>query len=253
MHLEQRLELIDSLPSLPAVKTPAIRSLAAQPTIDLSKPNATIGEEMMNLFMADIAEQNRKDVNNCKQLVQNAATKRYDPKKELHQWYKVYTETMEKLGWIIQASQIKQQTIKRSGLTMDVVAVLALQGLVGANAPKLAEVAAKAVGVVKNDDGLIDIYNRKADVGSDAKFDMSPIWQTKEGYPMMILNCNSLDVSESSRGILFWKSTSQQTKIQTAAQAMYLNLDIYAGIRQLVLQKIGDTARNALADIPDLD
>lgn len=81
MHLEQRLELIDSLPSLPAVKTPAIRSLAAQPTIDLSKPNATIGEEMMNLFMADIAEQNRKDVNNCKQLVQNAATKRYDPKK----------------------------------------------------------------------------------------------------------------------------------------------------------------------------
>ena len=70
---------------------------------------------------------------------------------------------------------------------------------------------------------------------------------------MMILNCNSLDVSESSRGILFWKSTSQQTKIQTAAQAMYLNLDVYAGIRQLVLQKIGDTARNALADIPDLD
>jgi hypothetical protein len=160
---------------------------------------------------------------------------------------------MQKLGWVIQSSQIKEQTIKRSGLTMDTVALYVMQGFVGANITKLAELAGKGVANIKNSDGLVDIYNSTANVGSDAKFDMSPIWETKEGYPMMILNCNSLNVSESSRGILWWKSTTQETKIKTAAQAVYLNLETYGAIRQGVLDKISKNARDALAEIPDMD
>jgi hypothetical protein len=53
--------------------------------------------------------------------------------------------------------------------------------------------------------------------------------------------------------ILWWKSTTQETRIKTAAQAVYLNVDVYAGIRQAVLDKIGATAKNALADIPNMD
>ncbi|MNP42969.1 hypothetical protein D3C76_1367630 [compost metagenome] len=133
---------------------------------------------------------------------------------------------------------------------MDIVAAHVLQGLVGANAPKLVELLFKAVEGVKNDQGLIDIYNRKSNVGSDAKFDASPIWQTNEGSPMMILNCNTLNVKESSRGILFWKSTSQETQIKTAAQAVYLNLEVYSQVRDGVLKKLGKAAEDALGGIP---
>ncbi|NWL23656.1 hypothetical protein [Pseudomonas umsongensis] len=253
MHIEQRLEFLDSLPSLPTISTPSIRAFAPELPIDPSKASGTVGKEMVNLFMEGVSIQNRKDVNNCKQLVQNAATKLYDPQKELFQWYKYYVDTMQKLGWVIQSSQIKEQTIKRSGLTMDTVALYVMQGFVGANITKLAELAGKGVANIKNSDGLVDIYNSTANVGSDAKFDMSPIWETKEGYPMMILNCNSLNVSESSRGILWWKSTTQETKIKTAAQAVYLNVETYGAIRQGVLDKISKNARDALAEIPDMD
>ncbi|HEF4761841.1 TPA: hypothetical protein SAN82_004299 [Pseudomonas putida] len=252
MHIEQRLEFLDSLPSLPKTDANNIRAFAPAAPIDPNKPSGTVGEEMINLFMAGVSEQNRKDVSNCKQLVQNAATLKYDPVKELHQWYSYYTQTLEKLGWVTQAAETKNQTIKRTGLTMDAVAVYVMQSFVGTHATKLAEQAAKAVGIVKNNEGLINLYNRKADVGSITKFDMSPVWQTKEGYPMMILNCNSLDVRESSRGILWWKSTTQETRIKTAASAVYLNVDTYSAIRQGVLDKISNTAKNALADLPDL-
>jgi len=254
MHLEQRLEFLDLLPSVTAPDAPNIRSFAPAPTvvIDPNKPSATVGEEMINLFLEGVSEQNRRDVTNCKQLVQNAATKLYDPEKELHQWYKYYTDTLTKLGWVTQAFQTKEQTIKRTGLTMDIVAAYVMQDFVGANAAKLANLAAKGVDIVKNNEGLINIYNRKSNVGSETKFDMSPVWQTKEGFPMMILNCNSLDVRESSRGILWWKSTTQQTKIKTAAQAVYLNVDVYARLRQSVLDKISSTARDAIAELPDL-
>ncbi|CAI8841368.1 DUF1394 domain-containing protein [Pseudomonas sp. IT-P74] len=250
MHIEQRLEFLDSLPTLAAPTTPSMQPFSVHTPIDPNKESGTVGPEMMNIYMAGVSEQNRKDVDNCKLLVQNAATKLYDPIKELHQWYKYYIDTLAKLGWVTQASQVKDQTIKRSGLTMDIVAAHVLQGLVGANAPKLLELASKAVDGVKNNQGLIDIYNRKANIGSDAKFDMSPVWQTKEGSPMMVLNCNTLNVRESSRGILFWKSTSQETRIKTAAQAVYLNLGVYDQVRNGVLKKLGQAAEEALDDIP---
>lgn len=250
MHIEQRLEFLDSLPTLAASTKPSIRFFSAQTPIDSNKESGTVGPEMINIYMAGVSEQNRKDVDNCKLLVQNAATQLYDPIKDLYQWYKYYNETLAKLGWLTKTIQVKDETIKRSGLTMDIVAAYALKGVMGENAPKLLESASKAVDGVKNNQGLIDIYNRKANIGSDAKFDMSPVWQTKEGNPAMVLICNTLNVRESSRGILFWKSTSQETRIKTAAQIVYLNLGVYDQVRNGVLKKLGQAAEEALGGIP---
>lgn len=255
MHIEERLEFVDCLPALPAVVKPrsfSVNTLGTPDTpIDPNKESGTVGPEMMNVYMPGVSEQNREDVDNCKLLVQNAASQLYDPIKELHQWYTYYVNSLAKLGWVTQAFQVKNQTIKNSGLTMDVLAVHVLQGLVGANAPKLAALVSKAVEGVKSDQGLIDIYNRKANVGSDAKFDISPVWQTAQGSPMMVLNCNTLNVRESTRGILFWKSTFQSTTIRTAAQASYLNLAVYNRVRHSVLDKLGQAADDYLDTIPN--
>lgn len=251
MHIEERLEFVDSLPALAATLKPRVFPVnTADAPIDPTKESGTVGPEMMNIYMPGVSEQNREDVDCCKLLVQNAASQLYDPIKDLHRWYKYYTESLAKLGWVTQAFQVKDQTIRNSGLTMDVLAVHVLQGLVGANAPKLAQLASLAVEGVKKDQGLINIYNRKANVGSDPKFDISPVWQTQQGSPMMVLNCNTLNVSESNRGILFWKSTSQSTRIRTAAQASYLNVQVYDRIRYSVLDKLGQAADDYLEGIP---
>lgn len=73
MHMEQRLEFIDSLPALPTSNfTPRVATFT--PPIDPNKESGTVGPEMMNIYMAGVSEQNRKDVDNCKLLVQNAAS-----------------------------------------------------------------------------------------------------------------------------------------------------------------------------------
>ncbi|VVO16544.1 hypothetical protein [Pseudomonas fluorescens] len=250
MHMEQRLEFIELLPKpTPApYRTPRVASLI--PPIDPSKESGTVGPEMMNVYLPGVAVQNREDVDNCKLLMQNAASQKYDPTKQLHEWYKFYTEGLSKLGWVTQAHQVKDITIKKTGLTMDAVAFEILQGLVGANAPRLLELAGKAVSGIKDDQGLIDIYNRNTKVGHEAKFDISPVWQTSDGSPMMIFNCTSVDVSESSRGILWWKSTSQSTTVKSAATAAYLNVKVYDQIRASVLKKLGRAAEDFLEGIP---
>lgn len=257
MHIEQRLEFIDSLPALPTSAStraaPIINSAKTYTALNEDKAGGTVGPEMINIYLAGVSEQNRKDVDNCKLLVQNAATKRYDPLTETHAWYEYYLESLNKLGWITQASQTKEQTIKKVGLTMDAVAMYVLAGLVGQNAAVLATLMGKALDGLRSNDGLIHIYNYKANVGRDAKFDMSPVWQANQGSPVMVLNCNTLDVSESTRGILWWKSTTQNTQIKTAAQSIYLNVDVYSQVRAAVLNKLGQAADNYLAQLPDFE
>lgn len=253
MYIEERLEFVDSLPAVPAaLKRRAFAAVTEEKPIDPTKESATVGPEMINIYLAGVSEQNREDVDNCKLLVQNAANQLFDPIKELQQWYKYYIDSLARLGWVIQAAQFKNQTIQKSGLTMDILAVYAAQSLLQGNAPRLAQSAAKAVEGVKSNQGLIDLYNRRANVGTDAKFDMSPVWQTAQGSPMMILNCNTLNVRESTRGILFWKSTSQSTSFTTAVQASYLNVSVYNRVREPVLAKLGQAAEDYLETIPGL-
>jgi hypothetical protein len=248
--MEQRLEFIDLLPQLASTPRRTPRFLSSPPPIDPTKESGTVGPEMMNVYLPGVSVQNREDVDNCKLLMQNAASQKYDPTKQLHEWYKFYTEGLAKLGWVTQAHEVKNITIKKTGLTMDLVAFEILQGLVGANAPRLLELTGKAVNGVKSNEGLINIYNRDAKIGYEAKFDMSPVWQTREGSPMMILNCTSVDVRESKRGILWWKSTTQSTAIKSAASAVYLNVKVYDQVRASVLRKLGQAADDFLDGIP---
>jgi hypothetical protein len=250
MQLEERLIFIDNLPALPTPAHKAIRSFSADVPIDPTKESGYVGPGMMNLFVPGVSVQNQEDVNNCKLLMQNAASQQYDKVKELHQWYKFYTEGLHKLGWTINKIHDQNKVIEKTGLTMDAVAFDILQSLVGANAPQLAALAGKAVLGVKNDEGLVEIYNRNASKGYEATFDISPAWQTPEGLPMMILSCSSVDVRESNRGILWWKSTTKSTKVISQATPVFLNTQIYSRIRDGVIDKLGNAATDFLKGIP---
>lgn len=256
MHIEERLEFLDSLPEFPVQKHSTPRAFSAGTAtntdvpIDPSKESGTVGPDMLNIFIPGVSVQNREDVDNCKLLMQNAASQQYDMVKELHQWYQVYTEGLRKLGWTIQKIHAQDKIIRRVGLTMDAVAFDILQSLVGANAPRLAQLTSKAVEGVKSQDGLIQIYERKASKGYEATFDISPVWQTAQGSPMMILSCTSVDVRESTRGILWWKSTRTSTTVKSQATPVYLNTVVYSRVRQGVLDKLGKAADDYLDSIP---
>lgn len=250
MHIEQRLEFLDTLPALPARTKPAFRGYSADKPTDESKESASVGPDMMNIYMPGVKTQNREDVDHCKLLMQNAASQKFDMIKELHEWYNFYTTGLRTLGWTIQKIHAQDKIIQKTGLTMDAVAFDILQSLVGANAPRLAALAGKAVDGVKGENGLIEIYNRNAEKGTQATFDISPIWETREGSPMMILSCATVDVRESTRGILWWKSTTKSTAVKSQATPVYLNTQVYGQVRNAVLQKLGNASNDFLDSIP---
>ncbi|WP_223514092.1 hypothetical protein [Pseudomonas sp. GL-R-26] len=255
MLLEQRLEFIDSLPTFPIItqrSTPVISTFSAQPEHDINKPTASVMPGTIDAFLPGVSQETIEDVNLCKLVMQNAATKRFPEDAQLFEWYRYYVDGLSKLGWVTQNRNIQEVTIKRVGLTMDQVALEVTAGLIGSNAAKtLADVAKKAVELVQKNPGAIQIFDRNSKLGTQAKFDIAPIWLDNGGQPNMVLNCISLDARESTRGILFWKSTRQSTTIKTGAVRTYLDTKTFSGLRGDLYKKFNDSSKKFIEDLPD--
>jgi hypothetical protein len=250
MHIEERLEFIDSL-TLPLITSPRTFAPNDKPLVDPNKDGGSVTPDNINVYFAGVSQQNREDVDASKLLMQNAANKLFPNDDQLVDWYKYYTNGLSKIGWVLQAKQMQSYTIKKVGLTMDAVALDVLQGLIGNKAALFAELAGKAVDIVKGNEQLIRIYDSNVKVGKQTKFDIAPVWQDNDGYAQMILNCTSVDVRESTRGILWWKSTHQSTTVESGAVQTYLNPRVYEQLRAAVLQKLGQGGKDFIAQLPD--
>ena len=255
MLLEQRLEFLDSLPSLPILTqsaTPTIRAFAADSEHDINKPTASVMPDTIDAFMPGVPQQMIDDVNLSKLIMQNAATQKFPEDAQLFEWYKYYVNGLSKLGWVIQSKDIQEVTIRRVGLTMDQVALEVAAGLIGPNAAAvLANVAKIAVDAVQNNPRAITIFDRNTKLGAQAKFDIAPVWLDNSGNPNMILNCISLDARESTRGILFWKSTRQSTTIKTGAVRTYLDSKVFSGLRDNLYSKYSEAGKKFIEELPD--
>ncbi|MCW8276382.1 hypothetical protein IMF27_12405 [Pseudomonas sp. PCH199] len=254
MHLEQRLDFIDSLPSLPPIMMPRAFGGFSEdtPPHDVSKSTASVMPDTINAYLPGVSQQTIDDVNLCKLVMQRAATIKYPEEKQLFEWYKDYVDGLSNLGWTIQNKNIQEVTIRRTGLTMDQVALEVSRGLIGAaGASILANVGKQAVEAVQSSPRAIDIFNSGSKLGTQAKFDIAPVWVDGNGQANMILNCISLDARESSRGILFWKSTRQSTSIKTGAVRCYLDNNVFSGLRARLLSRYSEAGKKFIDDLPD--
>lgn len=255
MLLEQRLEFIDSLPALPIItqrSAPVFSTLSNKPEHDIDKPTASVMPDTINAFLPGVSQEIIDDVNLCKLVMQNAATKRFPKDEQLFEWYRYYVDGLSNLGWVTQNRNIQEVTIKRVGLTMDQVALEVAAGLIGSNAAKiLADVAKKAVEAVQKSPDAIKIFDRNYKLGTQAKFDIAPIWLDNGGQPNMVLNCISLDARESTRGILFWKSTRQSTTLKTGAVRTYLDTKTFSGLRGDLYRKFSESGKKFIDELPD--
>ncbi|MGH8387830.1 MAG: hypothetical protein ACRESJ_20475 [Pseudomonas sp.] len=253
MHLEERLEFIASLPALP-VAPPSIRTFLSPetPAHDTNKPTASVMPDTIDAFLPGVSQETIDDVNLCKLIMQNAATKFFPKDEQLFEWYKYYVDGLSKIGWVIQNKNLQEITINKVGLTMDQVALEVAKGLVGGNAAQvLANVAKQAVAHVQQSPRAIDIFTREKRLGTQAKFDIAPVWVDAGNRANMVLNCISLDARESTRGILFWKSTRQSTTIKTGAVRTYLDNKTFSGIRSAIYDKYVEEGKKFILDLPD--
>jgi len=255
MLLEQRLEFIDSLPTLPITTQRSLLALpesSEKPEHDIDKPTASVMPNTIDAFLPGVSKVIIDDVNLCKLVMQHVATEKFPEDAQLFDWYRCYIDGLSKLGWVTQNRNIQEVTIKKAALTMDQVALEVAAGLIGANAAQiLAMVAKKAVEAVQNNPGAIKIFDSGKKLGAQTKFDIAPVWLDNSGQANMVLNCIAMDARESTRGILFWKSSKQSTTIKSGAVRTYLDTKVFSGLRESLYEKFSANGKKFIDDLPD--
>lgn len=254
MHIEERFEFIDSLAPLPIDTTPKIRAFSTieTPPHDPDKATATVLPNTIDVYMPGTPQQIIDDVDLCKLIMQNDATKLYPAESQLFEWYKHYVKGLSKLGWSISNKSFQEVTIQRTGLTIDQVALDIAKGLIGADAAQtLARVGKLAVDTLQKSPGAIEIFEKDKKLGAQTKFDIAPVWVDDNGKANMVLNCISLDARESKTGVLFWKSTKKSTTVKSGAVRIDLNNETFSAIRGALRAKFNKEAEKFIESLGD--
>lgn len=227
------------------------RSFAVAPSAlaaDIKKPSAFVDKGSIVAFTADVSGQNREDVLNSTLLAQLAADHKFDRETAVMDWYDFYSTVLGKVGWVTQGFNWQKYTSKKMSFTMDeAVLDIAAAALAGPEAVVIAA-ALDALRKLPKKDGRLQLFNHSAASDKEGNFQISVCTETNGAVAMktMAFYFNS---DEQTTDVLFFSYSSANTELNQATVGQALNTQVYAQVRQAVITKLGDNAKNFVLDL----
>ena len=212
-------------------------------------PSAQVNAGSLTSFTERLSGQNKSDVQNSTLFAQLAADKAIDRFGRPMDWYKKYTEVLGTIGWNQPAFAF--DTYKSGGTTVKIdEAVLGILAAIatGAEVAMVAETM-KALGTLADDSKQMLIWDAKSNSGNSGNFQIFPVDALPNGDVVMILDGMQFNASHHESRFLWWTWQSDSIQIQRAANKFVLNEDVYGQVRNLIIDKLGDGAKQVVADI----
>lgn len=198
-------------------------------------PSATPGQEL--------TEQNKADVLNSTLLAQLAATNKYDRHKEAMKWYEFYRTVLENIGWVAKKFEFKGHTMRNDNFSADEVVFEILKNLVSQDVLGLITATFSGLKDLGEGSSQVKMYEGAASGDHNGNFQAFPIYPDQLGVGMAFAGYE-LVTTETITRFLWFKFSSKSTKITAAAEAVQLNEQVYATVREAILAKLGKAAND---------
>jgi hypothetical protein len=217
--------------------------------IDVTKPSAAVDAGSLVLFMADVSEQHRSDVLNSLLLAQLSASKQFDREVDTDKWYVSYRDVLEQIGWVVQ-----QQTsflplqIDSPSLTIDELIISSMKTIVDENEVAGLKAMLDNLKGLDSRDRRVLLFEDESHSARNGSFQISIISESG-GVVVMKLAVFFFSTTHTVTSVLSFNFLGQDTKFFQGSQIMNLNEDVYAGIRQDIINRLGDRVGIFIADI----
>lgn len=227
------------------------RNFAVAPAMlaeGVAKPAAFVDKGSVVAFVAGVSGQNREDVLNSTLLAQLAADNKFNRETQVMDWYAFYTDVLGKVGWVSQGFNWQKYSSKQMSFTMD-EAVLEIAEAAMTGQEELVLVAAMdAMKKLPKEDGRLKLFNYSASSDKEGNFQIS-VCSEDNGAVAMKTMAFYFSADQSSTDVLFFNFSSASTTLNQATDAQTLNSTVYADVRQAVITKLGDNAKNFVLDL----
>jgi hypothetical protein len=256
-HLSQteRLEFVQSL----ELEQPKPRTRGLEAATEIAPPKITAEEDANYIndgslvsFVAGLSVQDKSDVLNGVLLAQKAANTQHNRYSEPEAWYASYREVLTKIGWTGGADSFQKFDANGETVQVQNVVLTILAGLV-MGGPAIAAItqALNALKGLSKTDSRFTLWDQSSHSQTAGNFQIAASAKSTDG---LVLNLGTFYFSaiKTDTHFLFFDFSSTGITLFTGAQQMVLNTDVYAQVRQVVIEKLGVLANEFVANLPKL-
>ena len=236
------------------IKSPASHGHLPSTKLKLSadKNQGLVDAGSLVSFVNDIGEQERADVLNSTLLAQLASDKKFDREKDTKNWYNFYRTVLSNVGWVVQEFHFEEYKSKSASLQISKVIIEILADLVTEN--ELAAVQ-RVMESLENPDNKPwwDIFSTESSgPSSNGNMQILPCKVDKSGQVVMCLGTFYFSASSTETRWFWFNYSSTDIHMYKGAQISTLNMSVYDQVRQEVIEKLGDNAKNFVHNLPDV-
>lgn len=202
------------------------------------KPEGYVVGRSLVSFVNNVPKQQKDDVLNSSLLAQLAADARYKVKEENQKWSKAYTEVMENIGWVMQDFQFHEIENKQSDFKLSNVILEIVSELVGGN-QKIMNLLKASLDALKESTEELSLFSHRNHGDKIRSFQVVPCEVDESGQVITVFVCFLFEASQTDDDYLFWEWHSRDIKLSVGSQTCALNENLYAKLRDDVLNKLG--------------
>ncbi|KZT02666.1 uncharacterized protein LAESUDRAFT_716680 [Laetiporus sulphureus 93-53] len=202
-------------------------------------------------FVGNLSGQQKSDVMNSSLFAQWAANAQYDRNKkdQAIKWYEVYRNTLENVGWIVQSFSFIDLANASSYGTVDKAIISIMQAFL---TPTLVEAFQAMIDALKRPDteGAYTLFKSHSWEDTRADFQSGVCVRDVGSNVMWRIGAYNYETSGFDGDILFFHFGADSVAFQYNTQDMVLNEEIYAKVRQDIVDRLGDHAQDFVKNVP---
>jgi hypothetical protein len=199
-------------------------------------------------FGPGVSAQHKNDVLNSSLLAQLAANKKFDREKQTKEWYAFYRDILERVGWVLRGFEFSKYESNGADFTADKVILEILKALATGNDLAVVAATMEALNSLGNDSPTLKIFETSSHTASSGNFQVS-IATESDSIVGMKIGAFYFQTTQQITRVLWFRFSSSSTNFYKGSQIGALDEEVYAQVRQSVVEKLGDAAKKLVRDI----
>lgn len=200
-------------------------------------------------FTGGVSAAEKEDVLYSTQLAQRAASARHDRFAATKDWYDVYVDVLERLGWVGEGFAFEKRMSASGELSMDRTALDVLMSIATQGQLAILTRTFDFLKKLGDADEPLRLFDMQSQSGLSGNFQVGAVQRAENGALSLALGAFHFRSNDQRGGVIFIRWGKDEVEFWTGAQKLTLNEALYAQHRSAVAAKLSKDAADYIATL----
>lgn len=210
-------------------------------------PAASVVASSIISFSSGVSGQQLRDVQNSVLFAERMANGQFPEGEDNENWYKVFSSTLNQLGWIMQELTFCQYESPHNSFKLSQVTLELLTTLLAGD-EELLSVVKKTFDCFNNSPPGLTLFKENSLSAKSGHFQILPC-TVKNGQVVLAFIGAHFKAPKVSDNYFFCSYNSQELGLHTAKTIFTLNEEVYGKVRQEVIERLGEVAAKCIHEL----